>query len=100
MKLNNEKTQNLAEAYPELAAQWHPTKNGNVMPETVVCGSHKKVWWYMPYDDSETGEHFEFEWQAVIQDRVNGAGCPFLTGNMIGAGFNEPVMKKSDVATK
>ena len=29
--------------YPELVAQWHPTKNGELKPENISFGSHKKV---------------------------------------------------------
>jgi len=30
---------------PELAKQWHPTRNGDLTPEDVTPGSAKKVWW-------------------------------------------------------
>ena len=29
---------------PELAAQWHPTKNGDLKPTQVAVNSDKKVW--------------------------------------------------------
>ena len=48
----------LATKNPELAKEWHPTKNGDLKPTDVVYGSGKKVWWYLSYDDSETGKHF------------------------------------------
>lgn len=86
--------------YPNLAAQWHPTKNGALTPETVTCGSNKKVCWLMPYDDPITGKHYDFEWQAIIQDRVKGAGCPFLTGNAVWLGFNDLATKYPDVAAE
>ena len=35
----------LATLYPELAAEWHPTKNGALTPEQVLAGSEKRVWW-------------------------------------------------------
>ena len=90
----------LATKYPELAAQWHPTKNGDLTPQAIACGSNKKVWWCMPYDDPETGKHFDFEWQSVIQDRVKGAGCPYLTGNKVWPGFNDLATKCPDVAAE
>jgi len=31
--------------YPNLVAEWHPTKNGNLLPEDVSFGSIKKIWW-------------------------------------------------------
>ena len=31
--------------YPEIADQWHTTKNGNMTPQMVTPYSNKKVWW-------------------------------------------------------
>ena len=73
----------------DLAAQWHPTKNGEWTPEMVTCCSSKRVWWYLPYDDPETGKHFDFEWRAKIPDRVKGHGCPYLSGQAVWPGFND-----------
>ena len=69
----------LATTNPELAAQWHPTKNGNLRPTQVTANSNRKVWWLYPYDDPNTGKHSVFEWQATVYNRNNGAGCPYLT---------------------
>lgn len=75
---------------PELAKQWHPTKNGDLKPADVTAGSGKRVWWLLPYDDIKTGKHFDFEWQAVICNRnKNTGGCPYLSGKMIYQGFND-----------
>src|SRR5262245_28146044 len=54
---------------PQLAAEWHPTKNGDLRPEDVVAGSNKKVWWKCPKAD-------DHEWEAVIASRAGGTGCP------------------------
>ena len=35
----------LAVSHPEIAAEWHPTKNGKLTPWDVSYGSHKKMWW-------------------------------------------------------
>ena len=29
--------------YPELVAEWHPSKNGNLLPDEFHVGSHEKV---------------------------------------------------------
>ena len=79
----------LATINPELASQWHPVKNGDLKPTQVTAGSTKKVWWLLPYDDSNTGKHFDFEWQAAIADRNRDRGCPFLSGNSVLKGFND-----------
>jgi len=38
-------TNSLANLYPKIAKEWHPTKNGTIKPEQVVAGSNTKVWW-------------------------------------------------------
>jgi very-short-patch-repair endonuclease len=57
----------LQEVNPLLAQQWHPTKNGSLLPRHVSAGSEKKVWWLC-----EKGH----EWEAVVYSRNNGSGCP------------------------
>jgi len=41
----DERDNHLAATHPDVAAQWHPTKNGDLTPEGVVSGSGRKVWW-------------------------------------------------------
>lgn len=36
---------NLAIQRPDIAKEWHPSKNGSLAPEDVSYGSGKKVWW-------------------------------------------------------
>ena len=64
----------LAATHPDLAAQWHPTKNGKLTPRDVVHRTHRKVWWRC-----EKGH----EWQATVASRVNGMGCPVYAGKVI-----------------
>lgn len=88
----------LASNYPELAKQWHPTRNGDLKPSDVTCGKNKKVFWYLPYDDPETGKHFDFEWEAWIRDRTRGAKCPYFTGNAVWTGYNDFATKHPELA--
>ena len=74
---------------PELAKQWHPTKNGNLKPTEVTANSNKKVWWLLPYDDPKTGKHFDFEWSSTISGRNIESGCPFLYGKAVLKEFND-----------
>ena len=83
---------------PELARQWHPTKNGNLTPTQIAAKSNKKVWWLFPYDDPNTGKHFEFEWQAIISSRNAGLGCPFISGKAVWEGFNDLQTVNSELA--
>jgi hypothetical protein len=60
---------------PEVARQWHPTKNGDLTPEGVTAGSDRLVWWLC----SEGPDH---EWQTPVELRgKRGLGCPFCTGH-------------------
>ncbi len=66
----------LAAVHPHLAAQWHPTKNGELRPEEVLPGSHRKVWWLCEHGHA---------WQAAIRSRAGGCGCPVCANRAIGA---------------
>lgn len=41
-------TRTLAALYPDVAEEWHPTKNGVLAPNHVGPGSEKKAWWRCP----------------------------------------------------
>ena len=59
----------LASLNPDLAKEWHPTKNGDLKPSDVLASSHKEAWWLCP----KCG----YEWETDIKARTNGRGCPF-----------------------
>lgn len=84
---------------PELAKQWHPTKNGSLTPDQVSYASNKKVWWLLPYTDPDTGKHFDFEWQANINNRSKNKDiCPFLSGKKVMFGFNDLLTRSPELA--
>lgn len=71
----------LAGTHPVLAAQWHPTRNGERSPRDYAAGSKIKVWWRC-----EKGH----EWQAAIQSRAcRGSGCPVCSGKTVVPGEND-----------
>ena len=57
----------LVDRNPEFAKEWHPTKNGELMPYQVTPKSGKKVWWKC------SRRH---EWEAIVRSRTRGSGCP------------------------
>ena len=59
---------NLFVLRPDLAKEWHPTKNAGLGPRDVTPGSGRKAWWLC-----EKG-HW---WQASVRDRVRGMKCTF-----------------------
>jgi len=69
------KENNLLIKNPELAKEWHPTKNGKLTPSAVTAGSGKNVWW-----KCKKGH----EWQASIYSRNHGTGCPYCANKRIG----------------
>jgi hypothetical protein len=57
--------------YPELAAQWHPTRNRPLTPDDVVPGSNRRVWWRCPAGRTHL-------WQTTVINRTRrGDGCPY-----------------------
>ena len=69
-----EKDETLAYCYPDVAKDWHPTKNGDLTPEMVRKSANKKVWWLCPVCNTE--------YQATIHNKVQNSrktfskGCP------------------------
>ncbi len=57
----------LHEHFPLIAAQWHPTKNGQLNPCDLDYGSEKKVWWLC-----DRGHSFEVP---VCTRTAWGTGC-------------------------
>ena len=58
----------LATVNPQLAKEWHPTKNNGLTPFDVTTGSGKRVWWLCPLGH---------EYQATIHDRnCDNTQCP------------------------
>lgn len=61
----------LARVRPDLAEQWHPSRNGSLTPAHVVAGSARRVWWKCPVAD-------DHEWCVSPHDRLTVDGrCPF-----------------------
>lgn len=61
----------VARKNPTLAKQWHKERNFPKTPWDFSAGSKQKAWWLCPNGH---------EWQAVIQSRNRGIGCPLCRG--------------------
>lgn len=80
-RVNN--SNSLASLRPDIANQWHPTKNGDLSPDNVPCGSDKKVWWICTNDCKHI-------WKTTISNRTTGRNCPYCYGNdKILKGYND-----------
>ena len=60
--------ESFADKYPQLAKEWHPTKNGSLTPDKVKPRSNISVWWTCP-----TCGH---DYYTTVGHRVEGTGCP------------------------
>lgn len=75
-------TNSLASTYPEIASEWHPTRNGQRTPKDVAHGSNRRAYWKC----SKGKDH---EWSAVIVSRTRlDAGCPMCRGLVASASNN------------
>lgn len=75
------KTKSLASVYPEIAEEWHPTKNGDLTAAMVAPKANKRVWWL-----GKCGH----EYQMPIDNRTsNKCKCPFCAGKRVLVGFND-----------
>lgn len=82
---------NLMITHPDLAAEWHPVLNGNLLPSDVSAGSNKKVFWKC----KECG----YEWAAKIGNRaILRRGCPSCSHSITIKGKNDLATTHPDIA--
>ena len=79
----------LLSLYPLIAAEWHPTKNGDLTPDKVAIKSNKKVWWL-----AKCGH----EWETSIILRIGGNNCPYCGNQKLLKGFNDLKTKNPKIA--
>lgn len=78
----------LASQRSDLAAQWHPIKNGTLTAVDVTLGSHRRVWWICEKNHT---------WQAMVKTRVSGSGCPVCANRILCPGENDLAMTHPDL---
>ena len=76
---------------PAVAAQWDVNKNSGRTPDSVAANSNKKAWWRCDKGHS---------WQADIESRNQGCGCPYCTGRVALAGFNDLATLRPEIAAQ
>jgi cytochrome c-type biogenesis protein CcmH/NrfF len=69
------KSNSLTTTNPELALEWHSTKNGDLNPDMVGAGSTKKVWWQCQKKQSHI-------WKASVRDRKK-TSCPYCANKKV-----------------
>lgn len=77
-KICKEEANSLEAMYPDIAAEWHPTKNGNLKPNKISKASGEMIWWQC----SVNPEH---QWQADVRNRtINNSKCKKCASEKIG----------------
>ena len=62
----------LATTHPEIAAEWHPTKNGELLPTQISKGCNRKIWFLC----SKCNNAYD----AFVGNKIKGYGkCPFCS---------------------
>ena len=79
----------LATMCPEIAKEWHPTKNGDLKPTEILSNSNKKVWWIC-----KKGH----EWKTIVSHRTRGGSCPVCSGKQVLTGYNDLVTTNPSLA--
>lgn len=79
----------LATINPKLACEWHKTKNGTVTPKDVMSSSKHKFWW-----ECQEGH----EWEASLDSRDKGSGCPYCSGRLAIKGKNDLISLRPEIA--
>ncbi len=76
---------------PILANEWNYKKNNELTPIDVMANSNKKVWWMCSKGH---------EWQATINKRNHGRGCPFCANKKILQGYNDLITINPNLASE
>jgi len=83
----------LAKLRPDIAKNWHPTKNGNLTPSEVTPKSNKRVWWQCPKESSH-------EFKSTVGERtVMRHGCPYCVNKRIDS-TNSLASRRPDLAAQ
>eukprot|EP01083_Nonionella_stella_P187478 689000_1 len=74
--LSQKELRSLAIRHPEVAAEFHPTKNGDLSATQIPSWYKVPVWWQCRDD--------KHEWKACPHNRTSrGDGCPFCSGHRV-----------------
>lgn len=81
----------LASRNPELAKEWHPTRNLPVLSSEIFATTDKKFWWKC----SKDARH---EWLAMVRPRhIRGIGCPICGNDWVLEGVNDFATARPDL---
>lgn len=88
----------LREKYPDIDTVWHPTKNGDLCPDTVGVRSEKIAWFRCP-KDSGHDHQARVKDKTLVADRRDARwGCPYCSSYRFGSPENSLADKRPDLA--
>lgn len=71
----------LESKFPNIAKEWHPSKNNSELPSQVAAYCNLKKWWLCP-----KGHDYDMK----VQDRTrNGSNCPYCSHQRIQVGESD-----------
>ncbi len=82
----------MASQFPEVAREWHPTKNGSLLPSQVTPACKRRVWWICPRGHEYVA--------AVGMRTMRNSGCPYCAGKKVLAGFNDLATTQPEIAAQ
>ena len=86
------KANSVATLFPDVATEWHPTKNGHISPEYVSAHTHKEFWWICPNGH---------EYSMVVKHKTeDGCKCPICSNHRLLRGYNDLLTKRPDIAAE
>lgn len=74
---------------PHLMREWHWERNQEKSPEATSIHSRKRVWW------KGLCHH---EWEAIVENRYRGTGCPYCANQKVLVGFNDLASQCPEIA--
>ena len=78
-----------ASEFPALMDEWNSTKNNGLDPQKMPPRSNVNIWWKCKVCG--------YEWQATIDRRASGAGCPYCAHEVVWAGHNDVETLRPDL---
>lgn len=68
----------LSITHPQIAAQWHPTLNGDLKPDMITPGSPRTVYWQCPESESHV-----YPRQIYLRTKKGAPPCPACSGRIV-----------------
>lgn len=79
----------LATTHPWLAKEWNYGRNSGLMPQEVIAGSNKTLWWMC---------EFGHEYESSGSKRTSGQSCPVCSNHKVQVGFNDLASQFPEIA--